>query len=46
MNIDSIRIKNNEINKEENFPQHYLIPNTDQPYNPKIYSRRKKSSIL
>jgi len=29
MNIDSIRIKNNEINKEENFPQHYLIPNTD-----------------
>lgn len=44
MNIDNIRIQNNELNRQEEFPRHYLIPNTEEPYNPKFYSRKKKSS--
>lgn len=42
MNIDQIRIKNCERNKEEkeDIPQHYLMPVVDVPYVANKYSRK------
>ena len=44
-NIDKIMVDNYIKSQKEDIPQHYLIPNCDEPYRPEKYSikSRKKS---